>query len=178
MKIKALTTSSKVVIGEVMKYETYTCEVEERLIAAEEAEREESLYDEIKASAETELNKIKEFLVLHHSGNTDFIDAHKQILNDRMMDKEIRRLITNSLYPVDRAMATVYDKYIDMFSANNNPLIVQRTADLRDVRTRLLRNYHKVPEKNLSMLDKECIIVADELFPTDTLCLDKTGTIT
>ena len=173
MKIKALATSSKIVVGEVMKYESFTCDIEDRLIAPEEAESEALRYEEVRAKAEAELENLKDFLIRTNSGNTDFIDAHKEILNDRTMNREIGKLIANKQCPTDAAIAKTYDKYIEIFGQNSNPLIVQRAADLRDVRTRLLRNYHGEPEKNLSMLSKECIIVADELFPTDTLALDK-----
>ncbi len=173
MIIKALATSSKIVIGEVMKYESFTCEISKGLIEEADAEKEAAKYEETRKKAEAELLKLKDFLIASGTGNADFADAHIEILNDRTMNREIGKLIANKFYPADRAIAATYDKYIEIFGQNNNPLIVQRAADLRDVRTRVLRNFHNEPEKNLSMLSKECIIVADELFPTDTLALDK-----
>lgn len=173
MKIQALSTCSKVVIGRVMKYEPFMCEVKKRTLELEDVAQEEMLFEEVREKASEELDHLCDFLAGGNSSDTDFVKAHIEILNDRMMNNEIKDLIRKKAYPTDRAVAEVYDKYIKFLSNNPNPVIAQRAADLRDVRTRILRNYHGEPEKNLSMLASDCIIVADELFPTDTLCLDK-----
>ncbi len=173
MKIQALATCPKVVIGKVMKFEPFTCDVEKRTLELEDVAQEDAFFEEVREKASVELDNLCDFLAGGNSSDADFVKAHKEILNDRMMNSEIKDLIRKKAYPADRAVAEVYDNYIKFLSNNPNPVIAQRAADLRDVRTRILRNYHGEPEKNLSMLASDCIIVADELFPTDTLCLDK-----
>lgn len=52
-------------------------------------------------------------------------------------------------------------------------MIAARTADLRDVRNRLLRILHGVPEKNLSVVSENVIVVAQDLLPSDTATIDR-----
>ena len=49
----------------------------------------------------------------------------------------------------------------------------ERASDLQDVKRRLLRCWAGAPEQNLSTLAKPVIVVADDLFPSDTASLDR-----
>lgn len=172
MNLKGVSTSPQIVIGEVMQYVPFTCNIESRKLEDHKIEEEVRLYQKAKETAFRELDALEEFLGKDNSSNVDFVMAHKEILNDPLMDQEIRQLIEGSSYYADFAVASVFDQYRELFAKNKNALIRERASDLQDVKTRLLRCYYGKPEKNLSKLSKPCIIVAEELFPTDTLCLD------
>lgn len=172
MNLKGVSTSPQIVIGEVMQYVPFTCNIESRKLEDHKIEEEVRLYQKAKETAFRELDALEEFLGKDNSSNVDFVMAHKEILNDPLMDQEIRQLIEGSSYYADFAVASVFDQYRELFAKNKNALIRERASDLQDVKMRLLRCYHGKPEKNLSKLSKPCIIVAEELFPTDTLCLD------
>lgn len=171
MNLKGVSTSPQVVIGEVMQYVPFTCEVEPR--RSQEPAAEAGLYQKAKEEAFRELRALGEFLEQRNSSNTDFVAAHQEILNDPVMDQEIRQRIEGDFYCADYAVASVYDQYRKLFAENKNALIRERASDLEDVKMRLLRCYYGKPEKNLSKLAKPCIVVAEELFPSDTLCLDE-----
>ena len=51
MKIQALSTCSKVVIGRVMKYEPFMCEVKKRTLELEDVAQEEMLFEEVREKA-------------------------------------------------------------------------------------------------------------------------------
>lgn len=172
MKMKGVSTSPRIVIGEVMKYVPFICDVEIRTYTDHDAKTELDLYQKAKEKACGELDSLGEFLKNNNSANIDFVVAHKEILNDPCMDSEIRQLIENSSYCTDSAVVTVVDQYRNMFAKNKNVLIREKASDLQDVKMRLLRCYYGKPEKNLAHLSKPCIVVAEELFPSDTLCLD------
>ena len=160
-------------IGKVLRYAPFTCEVEIHEFEGHDTEVEVELYHKAKMKALGELNELGEFLTENGSSNVDFVAAHKEILNDPMMDMEICELIKKRSYCVDSAVAVVFDQYRELFAKNKNPLIQEKTSDLQDVKMRLLRCYYGKPEKNLAHLTYPCIVVAEELFPSDTLCLDK-----
>lgn len=172
MKMKGVSTSPRIVIGEVMKYVPFICDVEIRTYTDHDAKTELDLYQKAKEKACGELDSLGEFLKNNNSANIDFVVAHKEILNDPCMDSEIRQLIENSSYCTDSAVVTVVDQYRNMFAKNKNVLIREKASDLQDVKMRLLHCYYGKPEKNLAHLSKPCIVVAEELFPSDTLCLD------
>ncbi len=172
MNLKGVSTSPQIVIGEAMQYVPFTCNIESRKLEERKIEEEIRLYQKAKETAFGELDALGEFLGKENSSNVDFVIAHKEILNDPLMDQEIRQLIEERSYYTDFAVASVFDRYRELFAKNKNALIRERASDLQDVKMRLLRCYYGKPEKNLSKLSKPCIIVAEELFPTDTLCLD------
>ena len=173
MKLKGVSTSPKVIVGEVMQYVPFTCKAEPRKLEGHNAAEEAGMYQRAKEAAFMELSALGEFLEKKESSNTDFVAAHQEILNDPVMDQEIRQLIEESFYYTDFAVSSVYDRYRELFAGNKNALIQERASDLQDVKMRLLRCYYGKPEKNLSKMSKPCIIAAEELFPSDTLCLDE-----
>ena len=99
--------------------------------------------------------------------------AHNDILFDDAMDEEIRDAINYDNYSPEWAIHTTYEKFIKILSKAKDEIIRERVADLRDVRSRLIRIWHNVPEKNLSALDKPVVVVAYDLFPSDTATLDR-----
>lgn len=172
MNLKGVSTSPRIVIGEAMRYVPFTCDIKPRKLEADQTKDEVILYEKAKEAAFVELNALGEFLEKTNSSNVDFVAAHKEILNDPLMDQEIRQMIERDSYCADYAAASVFDQYRELFARNKNALIRERASDLQDVKTRLIRCYYGKPEKNLSKLSKPCIIIAEELFPSDTLCLD------
>lgn len=172
MNLKGVSTSPQVVIGEVMQYVPFVCDIEPCKLEDGKIGEEVISYQKAKEAAFGELSALGEFLKKANSSNVDFVDAHKEILNDPLMDQEIRQLIEGSAYRADFAVASVFDQYRELFARNKNALIRERASDLQDVKMRLIRCYYGKPEKNLSKLSKPCIITAEELFPSDTLCLD------
>lgn len=172
MKLKGVSTSPQIVIGEALRYVPFACEAEIHEFEGHDAKTEIEFYQKAKERACGELAGLGEFLSKKNSSNIDFVAAHKDILNDPMMDSEIRQLIETRSYCADSAVAIVYDQYRELFAKNKNPLIQEKASDLQDVKMRLLRCYYGKPEKNLARLERPCIIVAEELFPSDTLCLD------
>lgn len=99
--------------------------------------------------------------------------AHRDILLDPAMDEEIRTLIEREHLSPDAAAAQVYDCYAELLGASKNELMKERAADLLDVKVRLLRCLAGAPECNLSALQRPVIIVADDLFPSDTAGIDR-----
>ena len=88
MKLKGVSTSPQIVIGEVMQYVPFTCEVEPRQLEDHKAAEEVGLYQRAKEAAFLELSVLGEILEKKESSNTDFVAAHQEILNDPVMDQE------------------------------------------------------------------------------------------
>ncbi len=172
MVLKGKSVSASIAVDKVLIYAPFTCDRSIRKYESEDAEEMLELYQDTKKRAEAELDALGKLLAQKDDGHVDFVQAHKDILLDPVMDQEIMTSIKNEkLYP-DSAMIKVYDSYIDLFSKNKNEVIRERAADLRDVLSRLLRCWHKKPERNLARLEEPCIVVSDELLPSDTLSLD------
>ncbi|MBN2300399.1 MAG: phosphoenolpyruvate--protein phosphotransferase, partial [Acholeplasmataceae bacterium] len=99
--------------------------------------------------------------------------AHLEILNDIAVAEEVSNQIRDMKYSYRYAIKNVYDMFIEMLSQVDDPLIKERVADLKDVRNRLLRISDGVAESNLSLLDQPSIVIAQDLYPSDTATLDR-----
>lgn len=174
MILSGKSISPRIVMGEVLIYTPFTCERSIRKNETEDPQVLLSQYRETKQRAGQELAALKE-RVEREGGqeHAAFVFAHEEILADPTMDEEIEELICEESLCPDSAIIQVYEKYIRVFSKNKNKVIQERASDLRDLETRLLRCWHRQPEKNLASLPGPRIVVAAELFPSDTLGLDK-----
>ncbi len=94
--------------------------------------------------------------------------AHLLILEDEQFSGRIRDLIKEGI-PALKAIATVVNEYVEVFSNSKMPLIREKVLDVKDLGNRLVRN----------LLDEETdngdyhgqIIIAHELLPSDILKL-------
>ena len=65
------------------------------------------------------------------------------------------------------------DMFSAMFDAMDDPYFKGRAADIKDVGTRILHNLLGVPMVDISHLDEDTIILAEDLAPSDTATMDK-----
>lgn len=98
-------------------------------------------------------------------------------MDDEEILKTISDVIQKERKNPDYAVKSVFDRFIALLSSAKDPLIAARTADLRDVRNRLLRILYGIPEKNLSAIPENVIVVAKDLLPSDTATLDRTHVV-
>ncbi|MEG1777435.1 MAG: phosphoenolpyruvate--protein phosphotransferase, partial [Angelakisella sp.] len=158
MRYTANPVSEGIAIGEAFHYIPYTPTVTEGAIAADEIAATIAEYETARERAKAELTAI---------------NAHTDILFDAAMDEDIRDDITDDCYTARWAVHKVYEKYIKVISKSKNEMIRERAADMRDVKTRLLRCMDGIAEKNLATLEKPVVVVAYDLFPSDTATLDR-----
>lgn len=173
MVLKGKSVSRGVAIGNVMRYTPFCPKINEEKIPEGLAAAAVTSYEAARNKAETELKELEKRLLTHSPGQAKIMGAHMDILNDPAMDEEIKELIERKLFSPDAAAAQVYDCYAGILSASGNELMRERAADLLDVKIRLLRCWAGVPECNLSALERPAIIVADDLFPSETAGIDR-----
>lgn len=173
MTLKGNPVSPGIAIGEVYIYKPFSPVVSEATIA--EADVEDSLkrYEQAKSRAKAELETIVARMEGEDPEKAAIFVAHQDILADVVMEEEIQEYISCDFFSSDYAINKVYEKYIRILSKTNDEMIRERVADLRDVKNRLLRCWAGVEEKNLSALENCAIIVAQDLFPSDTATLDR-----
>ena len=165
--------SPGIATGPVFLYTPFKPQLSETHIPADAVEENIRQYDELREKAKLELDAIRAKLETEDPEKAKIFAAHNDILFDDAMDEEIRDGITYDNFTPEWAIQTTYEKFIKILSKAKDEIIRERVADLRDVRSRLIRIWHNVPEKNLSTLDKPVVVVAYDLFPSDTATLDR-----
>jgi phosphotransferase system enzyme I (PtsI) len=160
-------------IGKAYIYKRYESKVEEAYIEAEDAQKTFDNYLLVKASAMQEIQKIFDFLEAQKDEKAKIFRAHLDIIDDVAIDDEISSNIKEMHYDCGYAIDTVYDMFIEMLSQVEDELIRERVADLKDVKLRLLRILDGVVESNLALLDENRIVIANDLYPSDTATIDR-----
>ena len=82
---------------------------------------------------------------------------------------DIENLIKSELKSAEFAVYEASEKYVKVLEELSDPYLRERAADVRDVRSRVLENFHVSEEKALdeNIIDRR-IIIADELTPSET----------
>ena len=101
-------------------------------------------------------------------------DAHLMVLSDPELISAIEGNIKDNKVNAETALKEVTDMFIGMFeSMEDNPYMKERAADIRDVTKRVMSHLLGVKLPDLTMINEEVIIVAEDLTPSDTAQLDR-----
>jgi len=173
MIYKGNPVSQGIAIGEVYRYTPFTAQITERIIEAAEAEQAVTAYFDLRAKAKAELLAIADSLRADSPDKAAIFTAHVDMLQDEAMNEELEELIRDDLFAPEYAVEKVYSKFSRLLAKSKDAKIRERVADLQDLKSRLHRIWLDEPERNLATLAKEVIVVAHDLFPSDTATLDR-----
>lgn len=99
-------------------------------------------------------------------------DFHKQILADPDLQDEIRARIRKDRFSAEYAVSRAMRKYRRAIQGIGDGYFAQRYHDIDDVEQRLLHNLLGERRESLRNLEKEVVIVARNLSPSQTADLD------
>ena len=168
--LKGIATSSGIAIGKVYKLEQPKIVVnEEKCEPAKELEVFENALN--KTIADIEKIKEKAGASLADEELAIF-DAHLMMAQDPELKDQITAMI-NEGKSADLATKTVSDTMIAMFESLEDTYFKERAADIKDVSFRLLCNILGLSIPDLTTIDEEVVIVAEEMTPSDTAQLNK-----
>ena len=163
--------SGGIAIGKAYHYcpVEYTVEPAQAGNPAEERKRLETA----RAKALEELKTIQNSFPEEQKDKAMIFAAHQELLEDEELLDMLQMGIQDEGYTAEYAVQSSFEEYIGLLSRVKDPTIAGRVADLKDVRNRLLRILHGDPEKSLSRLPGDVIIVAHDLLPSDTATMDR-----
>ncbi len=163
--------------GPVYQYRPFSCDVQEETISEEEIPAALARLKRLHNAAAAELEEIYRRMSAHDEEKARVFRAHLEILEDEALAEEIELAVTDENAALDWAIASVFDRFIRLLSKTADPLIRERTADLEDVKLRLLRLSAGVPERNLSRLPGPVVVAAHDLLPSDTATIDRNNVL-
>lgn len=129
-------------------------------------------YEGAKAKAHQELCRAIEALPEGARENAEILSAHETLLEDVAIDEEIYQRLESG-EPLSQAIIQTYDMFIGMLAETDSPLIKERIADMKDVRSRLIRCLAGKSAVSLSSLEEPVVIVSKGLTPSDTASIDR-----
>jgi phosphotransferase system enzyme I (PtsI) len=173
MVLKGSGVSPGIAIGKIYVYQPVHVTVEEKFCEAGQNKEHIERFEEVKALAGEELRGIRAFLEQEDPEKAKIFVAHQDILNDVAINEEIRDGIEQENWAGDWGIQKVYAKFFRMIQKARDAMIRERAADFEDVRKRLLRIWHGLPEASLAALPEPVIVAARDLLPSDTATLDR-----
>nr|WP_320026677.1 phosphoenolpyruvate--protein phosphotransferase [uncultured Acetobacterium sp.] len=100
-------------------------------------------------------------------------EAHAMVLDDPEFVEGVETEINENQLSADFAVNVVTDRFYAIFDQMDDPYFSARAADIKDVGTRVQNNILGIVQADLSSLNEDVIIIADDLTPSDTAQMDK-----
>lgn len=102
----------------------------------------------------------------------DILDAYVMLVEDPAVTDSSRELIQASTHNAAQAVKEGMDAVVEMFESMDDDYMRERAFDIRDIQQRILRKLLKVEEKDLSALEPNTVVAAEDLTTSDTAKLD------
>ena len=99
-------------------------------------------------------------------------EVHQMMLEDEDYLESMENMIRTELVNAEYAAAATGDNFAEMFAALDDEFMKARSADVKDISERLVRNISGEGDNDLSSMEPS-VIVADDLSPSETVQMDK-----
>ncbi len=114
------------------------------------------------------------------SSDEDYIgifEAHLLLLDDSAVIDEVIRITKTDLVSISWAYSKVVNRYIEILKKTSDSYLRERAVDIQDVAQRVLKNLRWPDGKwqNNSLTYDNCIILAHDLTPSETVGLDRSN---
>ncbi|MBQ9159368.1 MAG: phosphoenolpyruvate--protein phosphotransferase [Erysipelotrichaceae bacterium] len=170
MFLKGIATSSGIAIGKVYKLEQPTIVISKE---KRDTDAELKVFEDALTKTISDIEQIKERASATLAPEELAIfDAHLMMVQDPEYKDQIVNMIKDGSN-ADQATKTVSDMMVGMFESMDDAYFKERAADIKDVSFRLLCNILGLTIPDLTAIDEEVVIVAEEMTPSDTAQLNK-----
>jgi phosphotransferase system enzyme I (PtsI) len=148
--------------------------VPEYLIEKEDVSHETARLLDAFALTRTQIRSLTAELSKHISGDEATIfEGHLMILDDPSFLSACKDKISKLLCNAEWAVNAVGDKYTSIFAAMDDAYLKERSKDVGDIAKRIVRNLSGGVDSQPMRVEQPCIVVADELTPSETITLPK-----
>lgn len=170
--MKGIGTSPGIAIGKVFVYKEPEIKVNKQKI--ENIDYEIERLDDAINKAINEINELYEN-TLKNVGleDAEIFNAHRMMLEDPEFIENIKAKIKDESSNVEWAVKQVADQYISLFCDIEDEYLKERALDIKDVSNRLLKILLGIESAELQSIKEECIIIAEDLTPSDTAQMNK-----
>ncbi|MEA4874215.1 phosphoenolpyruvate--protein phosphotransferase [Anaerorhabdus sp.] len=173
--LKGIAASSGVAIAKVYKLQQPELKIERVQCASnDEIAKLEKAFE--KTVADIEIIKAKAAGNLSEEELAIF-DAHLMMANDPELKGQIEEMIKNDGVNAEYATEQVANMMVGMFESMDDAYFKERAADVKDVTFRLQCNLAGAIIPDLTTINEEVVIVAEDLTPSDTAQLNKKYTL-
>ena len=139
----------------------------------EDPEAEIKRVDEALEKSKEQLQKLYDKAVQEvGEASAAIFEVHQMMLEDDDYLEAIQNTIRTEQINAEYAVAATGDNFAEMFASMDDDYMKARSADIKDISERLVRNLSGQEDADLSSIEPS-IIVADDLSPSETVQMDK-----
>lgn len=139
----------------------------------EDPEAEIKRVDEALEKSKEQLQKLYDKAVQEvGEASAAIFEVHQMMLEDDDYLEAIQNTIRTEHINAEYAVAATGDNFAEMFASMDDDYMKARSADIKDISERLVRNLSGQDDADLSSIEPS-IIVADDLSPSETVQMDK-----
>ena len=126
------------------------------------------------ALTRTQIRSLSAELSKRISGDEATIfDGHLMILDDPSFIEACKERLSKEFINAESAVNAVSEKYASIFAAMDDAYLKERAKDVGDIAKRIIRNLLGGADSQAFRVEQPCIVVADELTPSETISLPK-----
>lgn len=168
-RLKGIVASKGIEIGKAYKFIKEKVEVSKTTISLDDINSE---IDKITKAIDSYMNDLnsRDF---DNEEEKAVRDAHIELLSDPYLINTIKDKITNSHVAADWALDETIQEMVAMMESLDDEYLRERAMDYKDIGQRIMYALKGIKAKSLAKLDGDCIIISDELTPSDTSTMDK-----
>lgn len=172
--LKGIPAAPGVAMGRALFFASDDLPIPRRTIRAEEVPIEMLRLEEAMIKTRHQIigiqRRLSEDLGQEHA---DILNAHLLVLEDQALREEIIHGLKSQLVNVELVFSEVIRRHLKAFSRTEDEYLRERTADIEDVRKRVLRNLLGQQGQSLARLEQPAVIVARDLSPSETAQMHK-----
>ncbi|WP_300367822.1 phosphoenolpyruvate--protein phosphotransferase [Brachyspira sp.] len=105
----------------------------------------------------------------------NILDIHILMLQDKVIEKQVKEEVKDKLFNIEHIYDTIISGYLEKLSSINNKMLSERSSDIVDIKTRLIRNLIQPNSGDYSQVPKDSIVIAKTLTPSDVLKFNNIG---
>lgn len=163
--------SPGVAIGPALAFDVQTLDIPKYAITDTRAElaRFEAARDSVREDLKRLYEQMAQEIGVRHA---NIFQAHLMLVDDVTLRDEIIERLEHEKLNVEYLVDTLVGQYAKTLDMAEDPRFRERTNDLLDVSSRILRCLLKTELKSLEHLGRPSIVVAHELSPSETARID------
>jgi phosphotransferase system enzyme I (PtsI) len=172
--LKGIPASPGVAIGKALLFDSEELLVPRRPIAEEQIPYEVLRFEEALIQTRHQILGIQRRLAEEMGQeHAEIFNAHLLVLEDQAVREEILNGLKTQRLNVEAIFNEVIRRHLRAFARTEDEYLRDRTADIDDVRKRILRNLLGRHPDILEQLDEPVVVVAHDLSPSETALMHK-----
>ncbi len=174
ISLKGIPAAPGIAMGKAILFNSEELSIPRRAIAANEVSLEMLRLEEALIKTRHQILSIQKGLSKElGQEHAEIFNAHLLVLEDQALREEIITGLKTQLLNVEMIFNDVIRHHLRVFSKTEDEYLRERTADIEDVRRRVLGNLLGKHLTSLAQLEQPAVVVARDLSPSQTAQMRK-----